>query len=232
MHGILDRPWGIAIDPAGDLFIADRDHQAVRAIDTNGLLTTVAGTGRAGYNGDGQKASVAQLSRPVAVAFDAAGALYITDENNYRIRKVGSAGMISTVAGNGHYGCGGDGGPAVNASLKNPGDIVFAPDGSMLISDGECFRIRRVAPDGTISTFAGNGKPGCGGVGARCRNCGSGATSRCDTDPTASCISWTATGSSAWTPPGSRICCDRTEAAPAGLKKIGCARPSTAPATA
>lgn len=165
VHGILDGPWGIAFDSAGDLFIADRDHQAIREIDTNGVLTTVAGTGRKGFNGDGRKATRAELDRPLDVAVDTAGALYIVDENNYRIRKVNGAGMISTFAGNGHYGCGGDGGPAVDASFKNPQNIVFAPDGSLLISDGECYRIRRVAPDGTISTLAGIGEHGCGGVG-------------------------------------------------------------------
>ena len=165
VHGILDTPWGIAFDKAGNLFIADRDHDAIREVHTNGILTTVAGTGHRGFNGDGRTATSAELNRPLDVAFDGAGRLYITDENNYRIRRVNAAGMISTVVGNGHYGCGGDGGPATHASLKNPGDIVFAPDGSLLISDGECFRVRRVAPDGTISTFAGNGKPGCGGIG-------------------------------------------------------------------
>ena len=165
VHGILDTPWGIAFDKAGNLFIAERDHDAIREVHTNGILTTVAGTGHRGFNGDGRTATSAELNRPLDVAFDGAGRLYITDENNHRIRRVNAAGIISTVVGNGHYGCGGDGGPATHASLKNPGDIVFAPDGSLLISDGECFRVRRVAPDGTISTFAGNGKPGCGGIG-------------------------------------------------------------------
>ncbi len=95
------------------------------------------------------------LARPLAVAFDADGNMYISDENNYRIRKVDTHGVITTFAGTGTYGCGGDGGPAVDASLRNPNDIVIAPDGSMLISDSECHNVRRIAPDGTISTFAG-----------------------------------------------------------------------------
>jgi hypothetical protein len=163
-HGIFDAPWDITFDAAGNLFIADRDHDAIREVDTNGILTTVAGTGHAGYNGDDRRATTARLSRPVDVAFDAAGAMYISDEDNVRIREVVD-GTISTFAGSGRHGCGGDGHPAIRAAFKNPGDIVFAPDGSLLISDGECFRIRRVAPDGTISTYAGNGKQGCGGVG-------------------------------------------------------------------
>jgi hypothetical protein len=125
----------------------------------------VAGTGRHGYNGDGIDATTAKLNRPIEIAFDASDRLYITDENNYRIRMVNHAGIISTFAGDGRHGCGGDGGPAVDASFRNPGNLVFMPDGSLLISDGECHRIRRVAADGTISTFAGDGRAGCGGVG-------------------------------------------------------------------
>jgi len=165
VNAILDGPWEIAFDGDGNLFIADRDHQAIRKIDTNGTITTVAGTGRHGDNGDGILATKAKLNRPLAVAFDGADNLYISDENNYRIRKVDAAGIITTVAGDGRYGCGGDGGQATDASFKNPGDIVVAPDGSIAISDGECYRVRLVAPDGTISTLAGNGHHGCGGIG-------------------------------------------------------------------
>jgi len=154
-HGIFDAPMGLAMDLQGNLFIADRDHDAIREIDTDGTLTTAAGTGQRGFNGDHQPATEAMLARPLAVAFDAAGNLYISDENNYRIRKVDTHGVITTFAGTGAYGCGGDGGPAVNASLRNPNDIAIAPDGSMLISDSECHNVRRIAPDGTISTFAG-----------------------------------------------------------------------------
>jgi len=165
VNAVLDGPWEIAFDGSGNLFIADRDHQAIRMIDTQGIITTVAGTGRHGYNGDGIPAAEAKLSRPVAVAFDDADDLYISDENNYRIRMVDAAGIISTVAGDGRYGCGGDGGQATDASFKNPGDIMVAPDGSIVVSDGECYRVRLVAPDGTISTLAGNGHHGCGGIG-------------------------------------------------------------------
>lgn len=165
INGILVSPLGIAFDAAGNLYIADRDHDAIRKVDTNGILTTVAGIGWRGYNGDHRLATTARLNRPIFVAFDAAGNMYISDENNYRIRKVDGSGMISTFAGTGRYACGGDGGPATHASLKNPGQILVEPDGSMLISDGECFRIKRVAPDGTMSTYAGNGKKGCGGIG-------------------------------------------------------------------
>ena len=154
-HGIFDAPLGLALDPHGNLFIADRDHDAIRQIDTHGTLTTVAGTGKGGFNGDDQPATEAMLNRPLAVAIDAVDNMYISDENNYRIRKVDTRGVITTFAGTGKYGCGGDGGPAVDASFRNPNDIVIAPDGSMLIGDSECHDVRRIAPDGTISTFAG-----------------------------------------------------------------------------
>ncbi len=146
---------GLALDPHGSLFIADRDHNAIRQIDTHGTLTTVAGTGKGGFNGDDQPATEAMLNRPLAVAIDAVGNMYISDENNHRIREVDTHGVITTFAGTGKYGCGGDGGPAVDASFRNPNDIVFAPDRSLLISDSECHDVRRIAPDGTISTFAG-----------------------------------------------------------------------------
>jgi hypothetical protein len=165
VHAILDHPWGITFDSSGNLFIADRDHEAIRELHTDGTLTSVAGTGEAGYNGDGIQATSATLSRPVYVAVDGSDRVYISDQDNRRIRMVNKAGVISTVAGNGHRGCGGDGGQAVDASFRNPGQILFMPDGSLLISDGECARVRRVASGGTISTFAGNGVPGCGGVG-------------------------------------------------------------------
>jgi sugar lactone lactonase YvrE len=154
-HGIFDAPLGMAFDAHGNLFIADRDHEAIREIDTHGTLSTVAGTGHKGYNGDDQPATEATINRPVDVVFDTAGDMYISDEDNRRIRMVDTHGTITTFAGTGEYGCGGDGGPAVDASFRNPNDIVFAPDGSMLISDNECHDVRRIAPDGTISTFAG-----------------------------------------------------------------------------
>ena len=120
-HAILDAPWGIAFDANGNLFIADRDHEAIRKVDTNGVMTTVAGTGRNGYNGDHRRATEAELYRPIDIALDAADNLYISDENNRRIRKVDQYGMITTIAGDGRYACGGDGGPATRASFRNPG---------------------------------------------------------------------------------------------------------------
>ena len=163
-RSVLEEPWGIVVDSHGNLFIADRDHDAVRKVDTNGIITTVAGTGYKGYNGDNRHARRAKLDRPLDVALDGAGNLYIDDESNRRIRMVDHNGIITTFAGNGHYGCGGDGGPAVDASFRDPNLIEFGPDGSMLVTDNECHNVRRIAPGGTITTFAENKHDSCSNV--------------------------------------------------------------------
>src|SRR5205085_2519578 len=132
-HAVLQEPLGLAFDGHGNLYIADRDHDAIRKLDTIGIITTVAGTGVKGFSGDGGAATQAQLNRPLTMAFDAAGNMFIADENNRRIRMIDHSGDITTVAGDGRYGCGGDGGQAVDASFKDPNQVGFAPDSSMLV---------------------------------------------------------------------------------------------------
>jgi hypothetical protein len=163
-HAVLEEPWGLVTDGHGDLYIADRDHDAVRKVDANGIITTVAGTGVKGYSGDGGPATEARLNRPLSVALDGGGNLYIDAENNRRIRMVDNHGVITTFAGDGRYGCSGDGGQAVDASFKDPNLIGFAPDGSMLVTDDECHNIRRIAPDGTITTFAERKSDSCSNI--------------------------------------------------------------------
>lgn len=154
-HSVLEEPQGVAFDAHGNLYIADRDHDAIRKVDTNGIITTVAGTGVRGFSGDGGQATQAEIARPLSVAFDAANNMYIADENNHRIRMVDhTTGVITTVVGNGDNACGGDGGPAVDASIRDPNKIAFEPDGTMLVNDNECHNLRAIAPDGTISTLA------------------------------------------------------------------------------
>ncbi len=160
-HSVLEEPLGLVVDSHGNLYIADRDHDAVRKVDTNGIITTVAGTGVKGDSGDGHAAVDAQINRPIGVTVDGADNLYISDENNRRIRMVDHHGVITTFAGTGNYGCGGDGGQAIDASFKDPNQIGFAPDGSMLIVDNECHNIREIAPDGTISTLSENKHDSC-----------------------------------------------------------------------
>lgn len=164
----LDAPWGTAFDAAGNLFIAEtRDHQ-IRWVDmSTGIIDTYAGDGTQGFGGDGGQAKNASLNFPTDVAFDPAGDLYIADRFNHRIRKVRTQnGRISTVAGDGTKGFGGDGGPATAASLASPHGVAFDAGGNMFIADTENFRIRRVdASTGNISTVAGDGTLGFGGDG-------------------------------------------------------------------
>ena len=156
----LLNPTGTALDSAGNLYIADIDNQRVRKVDTSGNITTVAGTGTAGYNGDNIPATSAQLSDPEAVAVDGAGNLYIADRFNYRVRKVDTSGNITTVAGTGTTGYNGDGIPASTAQLNQPTGLALDGAGNLYIADFTGQRVRKVDTSGTITTLAGNGTAG------------------------------------------------------------------------
>jgi sugar lactone lactonase YvrE len=127
------------------------------AVSGNGTIYTVAGTGAAGFSGDGARGTAAQLNAPAAVAFDGAGNLYIADGGNHRIRRLTAAGVITTIAGTGSGGFSGDGGPATSAQLFSPQGVAVDGRGNVYIGDTGNNRVRRIAPDGTISTVAGNG---------------------------------------------------------------------------
>ncbi|HUB81072.1 MAG TPA: SMP-30/gluconolactonase/LRE family protein [Bryobacteraceae bacterium] len=154
----LQEPMGIGFDPNGNLYFADQDNHRVRKIDTNGIITTIAGNGMSNYGGDGGPAVEALLDRPGAVAVSSTGDMYIADTNNNRVRKVDSFGTIVTVAGNGTAGYSGDGGPATQAELNLPGGVAVDGAGNLYISDTWNFRIRKVNPSGTITTIAGTGQ--------------------------------------------------------------------------
>jgi sugar lactone lactonase YvrE len=158
----LNAPVGVSFDAAGRMYIGDRNHDAVRMVDTNGIITTIAGTGKAGYSGDGGAATAAQLDWPLEVA-PRNGNLYLVDEENARVRRVSADGVITTFAGTGEPGCSGDGGPASLASVQNPNSLAFGPDGGLYITEGECHEVRRIAPDGTIQRVVGSGQEGCSG---------------------------------------------------------------------
>ena len=152
------RPVAVAVDSAGNTYITDQANQRIRKVNTSGIITTVAGTGTAGFSGDGGQATSAMISTANGIAVDSAGNLYIADTNNQRIRKITvSTGMITTVAGSGVSGPSGDGGLAIYAQLRNPNAVAFDSSGNMYIADSSNYRVRKVDTSGTITTVAGNG---------------------------------------------------------------------------
>ncbi len=152
---LLNCPTSIAVDAAGNLYIADWGNHRIRMV-SDGIIRTIAGDGVEGDEGDGGPAVRARLRRPSSLALDAAGNLYIADASVPRIRMI-SKGTIVTVAGSGVYGFGGDGGPAKAAKLSNPTGIAIGPGSSLYIADASNGRIRKVA-GGIITTVAGNGE--------------------------------------------------------------------------
>jgi uncharacterized protein (TIGR03437 family) len=147
--------WRLTMDPSGNIYVADRTGHRIRRIGTDGIVTTIAGTGVAGYSGDGGPAAAAQLHEPAGVAFDAKGNLYISDSLNARIRKVDLNGIITTFAGTGTAGYSGDGGPVASAQLSIPYNLYFDAKGNLFFIDDQ--RVRMITPAGTISLFAGDG---------------------------------------------------------------------------
>jgi uncharacterized protein (TIGR03437 family) len=157
----LDYPAGVAVDSAGNFYIADTGNHRIRKV-SGGVITTVAGNGTLGFSGDNGLATSAQLDYPGGVAVDSAGNLYIADSYNFRIRKV-SNGVITTVAGNGAPGFGGGGdGPATSAALSRPSGIAVDSAGNLYIAEFNSSRIRKVS-NGAITTVAGSGTPGFSG---------------------------------------------------------------------
>jgi uncharacterized protein (TIGR03437 family) len=156
---------GVAVDNAGNIYIADSGR--IRKVNLQGTITTIAGTGAFGFNGDGGPAVNAQLAGTAGVAVDSSGNVYIADIGNHRIRMVNPAGIISTVAGNGNQGFSGDGGPATSAQLTQPADVAVDGIGNLYIADGT--RIRKVNVAGIITTIAGNGTMGFSGDGGPAR---------------------------------------------------------------
>ena len=158
-------PYRVARDSAGNLYVADGSSKRIRKVSAAGIITTVAGRGTGQSSGDGGPATLAELIQPLGVAVDPAGNVYIADEGSNRIRKVNTAGIISTIAGNDTQGFSGDGGPATSASLNKPREVAVDAAGNVYISDAGNFRIRKVNPAGVISTVAGRGTSGFTGDG-------------------------------------------------------------------
>jgi len=167
----LNFPAGIAVDGSGNVYIADQDNNAIRMVNTSGIISTIAGWAypgggypeNEGYSGDGGLATAAALNQPAAVALDGSGNIYIADQVNNVIRKINSSGIISTIAGNGYAagyegygGYSGDGGPATAAELYDPDGVAVDATGNIYISDSYNYVIRMVNTNGIISTIAGD----------------------------------------------------------------------------
>jgi uncharacterized protein (TIGR03437 family) len=161
----LSSPRGVAFDAQGNMYIAERFNHRIRRVSAGGIITTAAGTGAAGFSGDGGPAANAQLNQPEDVWVDAGGTLYIADSSNHRIRRVTPSGTISTVAGVGSFGFSGDGGAATGAQLNRPTSLVVDAGGNIFVADSSNHRIRRIAVNGSISTVAGNGVQAYSGEG-------------------------------------------------------------------
>ncbi len=150
-------PAGLAVDDKGNVYIADRENHVVRRVDEKGIITTIAGTGTAGFSGDGGPATQAQLNLPSGIALDNKGNIFIADRSNNRVRKIDANGVISTYAGNGDTGYSGDAGPAVKARVDRPFGVATDDKGNLFIADRGNNRIRKVNPEGIITTVGGDG---------------------------------------------------------------------------
>ncbi len=156
-------PGPVAVAPDGSVVVADLDNYRVIKVAPDGTAEVVIGTGKHGFSGDGGPANQAMFSRITGLAFAPDGALYLADNDNYRIRKVDDNGIVTTVAGNGIFGNVGFGGPATEASIGQPRDVAFSNDGNLYIADPFHHRVLRVGPDGIISAYAGTGVAGYNG---------------------------------------------------------------------
>jgi len=152
----LFRPQGVAIDNAGNVYVADTQNHRIRKITPGGVISTVAGTGLAGFNGESKPALDAQLHTPTSVAVDSNGVLFVADTGNHRIRRLTASGFLLTIAGSGGRGFGGDGEAALGAKLDTPVGLAFGTAGELYIADQGNRRVRKIAALGTITTVVAN----------------------------------------------------------------------------
>jgi sugar lactone lactonase YvrE len=155
----------VTVDGSGNIYIADYSESTIRKVNTNGIISTIAGTGIYGYSGDGGVAIAAQISDPTGIAVDASNNVYFWDCANNRIRKVAVNGTITTIVGNGIAGSSGDGGPATSAEIYGGGSLSIDGSGNIYFSDGDNYRVRFVTSGGIIFTIAGTGVQGYSGDG-------------------------------------------------------------------
>jgi len=153
----LSYAYGVAVDGAGNVYIADQGNSVVRRVSATGIISTIGGNGVAGYSGDGGAATAGQLNSPTGIAVDGSGNVYIADANENVIRKINASGIISTIAGTGAAGYAGDGGPATAATFNSPAGIAVDGSGNVYVADMANERVRKINAQGIISTIAGNG---------------------------------------------------------------------------
>jgi uncharacterized protein (TIGR03437 family) len=161
----MDWPSSIAVDREGRLYFAELHSNRVARIAPDGRVQKVAGTGLPGFGVDGPDAKNVPLGAPTFILFDRDGSLLVTEQGNHRVRRIRPSGAIETVAGIGAPGYEGDGGRAVEARLNQPNGLALDARGNLYIADMGNHRVRRVAPDGVITTVAGNGQIGRGAEG-------------------------------------------------------------------
>lgn len=161
--------WGLVynvkLDAAGNMYVADQTKHQVYKVDPRGTVTVIAGTGRAGYSGDGGQATAAQLNAPSDAIPAPDGSVYIADTSNDRIRKIAPNGIITTIAGTSPAGFAGDGGAATAARLNGPFALLLDSAGNLYFTDYLNYRVRRISPSGTITTIAGSGRLSLSGDG-------------------------------------------------------------------
>jgi trimeric autotransporter adhesin len=164
-NAVLTAPVGLVVDSAGNIYFSEYIGGRIRQVDSKGVINTIAGTGTAGFGGDGGAAKSAQFNGPRGIALDASGTLYIADSLNGRVRAFSGTGNVSTLAGNGGAASSGDGAAAVKAQLNFPRGVAVDGSGNLYIADTANNKVRVVSPQGVISTVAGTGSAGSGGDG-------------------------------------------------------------------
>jgi len=155
----LLHPISVALDGTGNYYITDRDHNRIRKVDVAGIITTIAGTGTAGFSGENGPATAAEISAPYGIAIDLAGNIYFSDDGSGRIRKINTSGIITTIAGTGGTGYNGNNIPATSAEFNGLGGIAVDASGNIFVTDDFNFRIRKINTSGIITTVAGTGNP-------------------------------------------------------------------------
>ncbi len=161
----LNAPLRMSVDKLGNVYITDPFEYRIRKVTPSGIISTFAGTGTAGYSGDGGPATAARISRPGGICVDTGGNFYFCDYSNQYIRKIDTHGIITTIGGTGTGGYSGDGGPATAARVYNPDGICADKHGNIIFADLANSRVRKISPDGIISTIAGTGTGGFSGDG-------------------------------------------------------------------